>query len=165
MNNFDLNSIDFDSLSKKESNARVRIRLLALSHLKDGKNSSEVARMLKISAQSVRFWLLRFHQESLDGLKDKQRSGRPYALDPQYHQALKDEILQRNHSSSGGSLTGLDIVDLIQEKWNVSYSLSGVYDLLRILNMSWISARSKHPKQDKEAQDQFKKTFPIKSMH
>jgi transposase len=49
---------------------------------------------------------------------------------------------------------------LIKDAWGVNYTLSGVYYLMKDIGMSWISARSKHPKQDEQAQRQFKKTLP-----
>jgi hypothetical protein len=38
-----------------------------------------------------------------------------------------------------------------------SIAINGVHYLLTKLGLSWISARSKHPKQDKEAQALYKK--------
>ncbi|WP_423228032.1 helix-turn-helix domain-containing protein [Shewanella algae] len=39
----------------------------------------------------------------------------------------------------------------------MSYSLANVYRLLHALDFSWITSRSKHPKQSDEAQAAFKK--------
>jgi len=36
--------------------------------------------------------------------------------------------------------------------------MKSIYDVLERLNLSWVSGRSKHPKCDLEAQEQFKKT-------
>ena len=47
---------------------------------------------------------------------------------------------------------------MIEEKYNESYSVSGVYKLLKRMDMSWVSARSIHTKSDHEAQEAFKKT-------
>ena len=38
------------------------------------------------------------------------------------------------------------------------YSVNGIYELLARIGMSWISARSKHPQADINAQEAFKKT-------
>jgi len=45
----------------------------------------------------------------------------------------------------------------------VNYQKSNVYKLLHALNFSWITTRSKHPKQNIEAQEAFKK-FQIKTI-
>jgi len=61
--------IDFKPLIAKETNGRMRVRLMALSHLKDGANNAQVARNLHISRQSVNGSIIRFYENRLDGLK------------------------------------------------------------------------------------------------
>ena len=61
--------------------------------------------------------------------------------------------------SIGGRLIGEDIRSILKEKFNVVYTLNGTYDLLKGLNMVWISSRSRHPKQDDEIQETYKKNF------
>ena len=56
---------------------------------------------------------------------------------------------------------GDDIVDMIKEKYKESYSVSGVYKLLKRMGMSWVSARSIHTKSNLEVQEAFKKTSQI----
>lgn len=130
---------------------------MILAYLKDGKSQAETARLLFISTQKVSAWLKRFREEGLDGLQDKARSGRPRILDSGHHEALKKKIEDSPSALSGGRLRGEDIIRLIKEEGGVTYSLSGLYYLLHDIGMSWISTRSKHPKQDDEAQEHFKK--------
>ena len=56
-----LESIDFKSLIAKETNGRMRVRLMALSHIKDGANNTQTARNLHISRRIVNDWVKRFH--------------------------------------------------------------------------------------------------------
>ena len=58
-----LADVDFFGLAKKESNARARIRFLALGHLQLGGAKTEVASMFQVSLNALRKWMLRF----LDG--------------------------------------------------------------------------------------------------
>ena len=51
-------------------------------------------------------------------------------------------------------------LELIKDEWGVTYSLSGIYYLMKDIGMSWVSTRSRHPKQDEQAQTDFKKTLP-----
>ena len=168
MDDFSLEGFNFDALARAETNGRLRVRYLALAHLKDGTSLTETARMLRTTRKAVSEWHKRFLELGLEGLREKERLGRPFELPKEHHQTLKEEINKANAERSGGSLTGADIIDLIEEKWQVTYSLSGVYELLKKINMSWISARSKHPKQDIHAQEYFKKTslsVSIKHFH
>lgn len=70
---------------------------------------------------------------------------------------LKDEIASLTDSLKGGRLRAEDIRRLIQSKFKINYGLSGIYPLLHRLGYSWITARSVHPKADKDLQDSFKK--------
>jgi transposase len=50
---------------------------------------------------------------------------------------------------------------MLAKDFNSHYqNINGVHYLLTKLGLSWISARSKHPKQDKEAQALYKKLQP-----
>jgi transposase len=47
---------------------------------------------------------------------------------------------------------------MLAKDFNIHYqNINGVHYLLTKLGLSWISARSEHPKQDKEAQALYKK--------
>ena len=68
-------------------------------------------------------------------------------------------IIQLQEDRDGGRIIGQDIVSMIKEKYNESYSVSGVYKLLKRMDMSWVSGRSIHTKPDLEVRETFKKTF------
>ena len=155
---YSLGDYDFASLSKSAPSRNNYQRLMILAYLKESKTQVETARLLYISPQTVAYWLRRFAKEGLSGLEDKPRTGRPRILDASQHDLLKEKIEAAQSQLSGGRLNGRDIVQLIKDEWGAEYTLSGLYALLDHIGMSWISARSKHPKQDEEAQLTFKKT-------
>jgi transposase len=70
---------------------------------------------------------------------------------------LIDYIDKESKSSRGGRLVGTDIQSFIEHNFGYKYHLSSVYKLLHRLGFSWITSRSKHPKQSIEAQQDFKK--------
>ncbi|MCP4984984.1 MAG: helix-turn-helix domain-containing protein, partial [Colwellia sp.] len=51
-----LNPIDFNSLILKETNGRLRIRLLAMLHIREGANRTETAKYLKVNRRMVNDW-------------------------------------------------------------------------------------------------------------
>ena len=155
-----MNSIkdtDFKSLILKEKNARMRVRLMALAHIQDGVNRTQAARFLKVSRGSVNKWVQLFISSGIDGLKEKPRSGRPSALSEVQLLQLKEYVITNSIKPTGGRLKALLLVDYINQEFNVLYSIDNVYRLLHQLGFSWITSRSKHPKQDVEAQEHFKK--------
>lgn len=150
---------DFKSLISKEKNARMRIRLIALAHIQDGANKAQVARFLKVSRRSVNEWVQRFIDHGNNGLKEKTRSGRPSALTEIQLLQLKEYVEKNSIKENGGRLKGSLLVDYIEQEFGILYSLDNIYRLLHQLGFSWITSRSKHPKQDIEAQEAFKKNL------
>lgn len=148
---------DFNSLILKEKNARMRVRLMALAHIQDGANRTQTAKFLKVSRGAVKKWVQQFINEGINGLQEKLRSGRPSALSEAQLLQLQEYVMNNSIKPTGGRLKGSLLVDYINQEFDVLYSLDNVYRLLHQLGFSWITSRSKHPKQDIEAQDAFKK--------
>jgi transposase len=152
-----LESIDFKSLIAKETNGRMRVRLMALSHIKEGANNSQTARNLHISRRIVNDWVKRFYEQGLDGLKEKPRSGRPCNLNEQQLSQLSQYIHDNSIKPKGGRLKAQTLVTYITQEFKVDYSIDNIYRLLHQLGFSWITSRSRHPKQSDEVQEAFKK--------
>jgi transposase len=104
----------------------------------------------------VNEWVKRFNEEGLDGLKEKPLSGRPRALSPQQLEELKAYVLSHGVKPSGGRLKGTLVITFVEQDFGVSFSLTNIYRVLHRLDFSWITSRSKHPKQSQAAEDEFK---------
>ena len=154
---FTLESVDFKSLIAQETNGRMRVRLMALSHIKNGANKAQTARNLQISRRIVGDWVNRFYEAGLDGLKEKPRSGRPCQLTQVQLLQLKQFIHDNSIQPKGGRLKAQTLVSYIDQEFNVTYSIENIYRLLHQLGFSWITSRSRHPKQSDEVQEAFKK--------
>lgn len=149
------------ALSRKESNARKRMRLLAVALFFEGENRTNIARRLNTARSSVNKWVSNYLESGLAGLDNKPISGRPANLTIQQQSAVKAFVLQHAKSTGGGRLIAADIQKYIIDNFNVKYQLGNVYRLLHSLELSWITTRSKHPKQSIEAQESFKKIQPV----
>lgn len=149
---------DFVGAYKKEPNPRKRIRLLGLSYLQEGKNFIEAGTLLKVGRQTISSWLSRFIEGGFESLKDASRSGPKPHLAPEHELCFQQAVIDLQDQREGGSVSGEEIRGLLATRFNAEYSLSGVYDLLKRLDMSWITCRSKHPKMDERIQTEFKKT-------
>ena len=71
---------DFVSLSRREKNARVRIRLLELAHLQEGKSYTEVAHFFKVDLSAPRRWVKRLVKAGIGGLQEQPGRGRKRLL-------------------------------------------------------------------------------------
>ena len=49
------------------------------------------------------------------------------------------------------------MAEYINIEFGIKYSIQNIYLILHKLNFSWITSRSRHPKQSQEVQDDFKK--------
>ncbi|MFT6193208.1 MAG: hypothetical protein ACJASU_000102 [Cognaticolwellia sp.] len=67
-----LEPINLQALIAQETNGRIRIRLLALSHIKDGADRAQTAKYLKVSRKVVNDWAKKFLMRDLKGSLKKQ---------------------------------------------------------------------------------------------
>lgn len=152
-----LASTDFFSLSKTEKHSRTRMRLLALGHVKTGTKKQDVAEMFQIHSITLRQWIRRFLARGIVGLKEGLRGGRKRKLPKGQEQKFLQEVESLQTTRDGGRVRAADVQVLLKEKFAVDHALPSVYHVLERCGLSWISARSKHPKSDPIAQEDFKK--------
>lgn len=152
-----LSGTDFFLLAKKEQHPRTRIRLLALGHLESGRTKTEVAEMFQISFPALRRWLTRFIGEGVEGLREKAGKGRKRKLSSEREEEFRQQVEKLQENREGGRVRGQDVQVLLKEKFCVDHALPSVYHVLERCGLSWISARSRHPKCDPSAQEDFKK--------
>lgn len=152
-----LDNIDFKKLASQQKSIQMKMRLLTLAHFKEGHSRTQIAKFLKVSRTSVNKWVQTFLEEGLEGLQEKPRTGRPPFLNSQQRKQLSQHIKQHAEEASGGRLTGADIHAYIIEEFGKHYHPDSIYYLLNHMGFSWITSRSKHPRQSQKIQDDFKK--------
>jgi transposase len=150
------------ALARRERDGRVSARLLALADALDGMSRDEAARAAGMDRQTLRDWLHRYNAEGIAGLRDRSRPGRPCALDEGRQAALKALILKGPKLERDGCVAwrARDLRALVERRFEVRYSESGIRRLLRGLDLSWQKARPVHPEADPRAQERFRKTCP-----
>jgi putative transposase len=112
---------------KKEKDSNVKERILLVRHVKiDKQEASSVAENeLNRSRWWAYKWLHRFDKDGLEGLKDKERSGRPADVPKDVMIKIRQELADSN--------TGWDfrqVMDLIYKKTGVRYHEVHIYRLL-----------------------------------
>lgn len=154
---------NFEKLAKKEPHARVRIRLLGFAHLQDGKTITATAQICRVGRSAIYDWIDRFKKGGIEALREKPGRGAKPKLPPDQHMIFREAVLELQNHRRGGRIKGMDVMKLMKEKLGIECSLDTVYRALATVDLVWISARSKHPKTDLEAQEVFKKTSKKKS--
>jgi transposase len=148
---------DLVTLSKTEPIAQIRIRYIGLSHIQDGSTIGSVAKMLRVDARSVTNWISRYKKGGLEALKNQKGRGVKRRLPKEIESNFRDFINKKQEERKGGRLLGEDIRKILNDKFDATCSLTTTYDTLKRAGMSWITSRSRHPKQSDEVQELFKK--------
>ncbi|MFH6562534.1 helix-turn-helix domain-containing protein, partial [Aeromonas caviae] len=94
--------IDFLALAKAETNARKRMRFLALAHFQEGHSRTDIARFLKVSRTSVNKWVSNFLLHGVAGLDSVRPPGRPAKLGAEQLSQLSEYIDQQSRLAIGG---------------------------------------------------------------
>ncbi len=149
--------IDFHNLIHSEKNPRARVRIIALSHVKDGKSKTAAGSAVGLQRDTISDLIARVNNKGIDGIYDDPRTGRPPLLSKDQADNFKERFLLAQKNKKGGRLTGYDAKEMIAEM-GIDHKLSSVYQVLHRIGLSWISSRSMHPKSDAQAQENFKKT-------
>src|SRR3954449_8034572 len=116
------------ALARRERDARVSSRLLALANASDGMSRDEAARAAGMARPTLRDWVHRYDAEGVEGLRDRPRPGRPCALDEGRQAALKGLILRGPKLERDGCVAwrARDLRGLAERRFGVRYSESGV---------------------------------------
>ena len=149
-------------LARLERDGRVSARLLALASALEGIPREEAARLAGMTGQTLGDWVHRYNEEDVEGLKDRPRSGRPPRLAEGQQAALKALVLKGPDLKRDGCAAWRirDLCALVERRFAVAYSESGMLRLLKGLDLSWQKARPIHPEADPKAQKRFKKACP-----
>jgi transposase len=150
------------ALARRERDGRVSARLLALANALDGMSRDAAARAAGMDRQTLRDRVHRYNAEGVEGLRDRPRPGRPRALDEGRQATLKALVLRGPELERDGCVAWRvrDLCGLVERRFGVRYSESGIRRVLHGLDLSWQKARPIHPEADPKARERFKKTCP-----
>jgi transposase len=116
---------------RRAGDRRIFQRLSALLWIDEGRTREEVAGLLGVSSRQVGDWLRIFRNKGLDRLCTLHYRGDPGRLRPAQVELLKQEI------ATGAFHNAEQVRAWIEERFGVSYSASGVKDLLHRIGASY----------------------------
>lgn len=143
------------------SDAKLKIRLLAILHFWGGLNTLEVAERLKMSDFAVRNYLKRFNKFGLEGLNDLPKYVSQSKLTNEQLNSI-DEAFGKSPRESGLDYNNWSIPLLaqwIEEQFGIHYSESNVYKIVEKLNYSRIRPRKRDKRVNQQILDDFKEKF------
>src|SRR3989338_114023 len=137
-------------LKKLSQDNRAAIRLRAIVSAKE-QGVNVVAKVFGVSTNTIRSWIKSFAKSDLLGLEYQPGRGRKSNLSDQHLQ----EILK--WTKENPNLTILAIVEKIKKVFGIKSSKSAVHRVLKQLDLSYITPRPVHHKQDKTSHQAFLK--------
>lgn len=156
----DFSAFELRQLAKRSKDTNQSRRLLSLAAVLDGMNRTEAARIGGMDRQTLRDWVHRFNEAGPNGLLDAWASGRAPRLSPAQMVELAT-IVDAGPNREVDSVVRwrrIDLKRVIGERFGVDYHERYVGTLLKKIGFSHISARPRHPGQDVETIEAFKKT-------
>lgn len=129
-------------LAKRQRDGRMRIRLQAVVLAHQGHTAAQVAKILGYSHRAVQQWVRRYNAQGVEGLSDRARSGRPTKLSSKQETKLRKWLDSPPNQRDGvRAWRGKDIQKYLEDEFDVSYSLDGVYKLLHRLGYAQLTPR------------------------
>ena len=151
-------------LIAKERNAKQRDRWRSVSLALQGWETLRIAETTGRSRAFVQRWAYAYRDGGLEVIQPAKGSGRPTKLPRAQHHAFKERMLAGPQPQEEVcTLRGADARRVLEMEFGVRYTLNGVYDLLHRLNLSCLSPRPRHRKNDPQALAKWVQSAPLLS--
>lgn len=122
----------------------------------EGWTAPQIADAVGKGRRTIQTWIERYNHDGMEGLHDR-RGGNHRYLTPEQEQQLADHIDTLAEDPHAGVKHANELAAYIEQHFGVTYSLSGLYELLHRLGYSWLTPRPRHEKNDPAAVAAFKK--------
>ena len=156
----DFSASELRRLAKRSKDNRQSRRLLSLAAVLDGMNRTDAARIGGMDRQTLRDWVHRFNQLGPDGLLDRHAGG----VEPRLSAERKAELAALVEAGPDRASDGVvrwrrvDLQRVIKERFDIDFHERYVGTILKQLGFAHMSARPRHPGQNVEIIEAFKKT-------
>jgi len=143
----------------KTDEGRLQHRLHCMLLICNGKTVTEVSGLFGDSLRIVQYWIKRFNEFGIDGLRDSERPGRRARLSPEDEDSLVQDLRQcpRDFGYSQNLWDGKLLSHHIQKKFNIELKVRQCQNLFHKFKFRRRKPRPLIAKSDPAAQAGFKK--------
>ena len=153
-----------EQLIRSERHALQRDRLRCVVLALEGKPAARIAAIVGRARRFVQAWVYAYRDGGVEAVSPRPPGHRPSRLSPERERAFKERMLAGPRESDGVcTLRGLEAQRILREEFGVAYTLQGVYDLMHRLNLSCLSPRPRHRKNDPAAMAAWVEHAPLLS--
>lgn len=147
-----------------ETQARRRLHLRTLVLARRGWHAPRIVEAVGLSRRTVQRVVERYNREGLAGLDIRPGRGRKPFLPPEQTAAFLARVeAGPTDDEPVCAFTGKYLQRVLEDEFDVLYSLDGVYELLRRHGYAKLMPRPTHEDADPQAQEAFKKNSRLDS--
>lgn len=130
------------------------IRLYAVYSISLGARAEDLAPLYQTSHKSICNWVHQYNRHGVDGLKDRERQGRPSRLNEEQLRSLSGALSDtpEHHGFSSGTWTGAMVIEHIKRQWGVEYKRANIYNVIRRLGFTFQRAGGVYPEREPRAE-------------
>ena len=130
---------------KQEKNPVVKERLTFILMYINGINKTAIAKILNRNAHTIGKWINAYFNDGINAIKENRGGDNKSFLNKRNKKELK-HIITNTYPITFKGWDGKLIVDLIKSHYNVEYTRSGVYALMKNMNITHKVAKKIDPK-------------------
>ena len=156
----DFSAAELRRVAAASKHANQSRRLLSIAAVLDGMSRAAAARIGGMDRQTLRDGVHRFNESGPEGLKDSWSKGHPPSAE---QLAQFGELVETGPDRAVHGVVRwrrVDLQQIVAERFGVAYHERTIGKILKQLGFSQLSARPRHPAQDKETVAAFKKISP-----
>ena len=142
-------------LIKEEKRVVVKERLMAVSMYANKMQKKDISKVMGRNRNYVGRWISAYMRGGIEALKEKRGGDHSSYLSREQKEEL-GYIITNTYPINFKGWDGKIIVDLIKDKWGVTYTRNGVYAILKSLNISHKIATKVDPKKSEEKISEWK---------
>ena len=159
----DFSAAELRKLARRCGHHRQSCRLLSIAAIYDGMNRTDAAAVGGMDRQTLRDWVIRFNASGPDGLQDLYKGAPGRKLNAAQLAELAQVVEAGPDLERDGVVRWrrVDLQQLIEERFEVTYHERTISKLLKALGFSKLAPRPQHPAQDEQVIETFKKTSRI----
>lgn len=155
-------SEEIKSLFSKEEKYTIGMRLYAVYQVSLGQSSRKLQDLYNTSFKQILNWVQRFEKEGIEGLRDKEKPGRPSKLTEGQLQEVRSIVLEKTPSDYGinsATWTGPLLIKFVKDHYHVEYKKAQIYNILKNLGLSYQKGRGIYPEADQQKREEFKEAL------
>jgi len=155
--------VDLGELKSRENatrDIREKKRLMGIRLKIEGYSVLRIMEIIPVTQSGLLAWVKRFNEGGFEGLKTRKAHGKKRLLNEEQVGIVRGWLDDGPEDRHGCCFwTGPQLMEAVEKEFGISYSSSGIYELLKDLGYTRQVVKTRHYKSDPAKGEEFKKNF------